>query len=142
MTQREPTLEADAKASAGNDGGVDARELTELVQDSFKGGIDDLKVGGHVEPLRDRDVVVHLDRVLVLQTEIELLPQKRQERVAELSACEGKAEAVVRTPRDDALTADPAEKEYSIGLGFPSEAPNPKKRPIPCFGLPSGCQKY
>ena len=58
----------------------------------------------------DRDVVVHLHRVLVLQTEIEPLPQKRKKSAADLCPREGNAKGVVRTARHHPLAAQPGEK--------------------------------
>ena len=55
-------LEADAKAGSGHNCGVDGREPPRPIQGFGEARIDDLKVGSEVEPMRDRGVVVHLDR--------------------------------------------------------------------------------
>ena len=64
------SLESDTEAGSSHDGAVDPRELRERVERPVESWIDDLKVSSCIEPLRDRGVVVHLDRVLVSETEI------------------------------------------------------------------------
>src|SRR4029077_19739129 len=116
------------------------RELAQFVLGSFQGWIDDLKVGGDVEPLGDRDVVVHLHSILVPQTEIELLPQKRKKIAADLCAREGNAKGVVGTARHHPLAAQPAEKRVldrvrvSVRGAKPEEDTDPMMRVA--VGLP------
>ena len=81
-------LEADAKAGSGHNCRVDGREPPRPIQGFSEARIDDLKVGSEVEPMRDRGVVVHLDRVLMLEAEIERLAQKGDKISAKLGPCD------------------------------------------------------
>src|SRR5947207_3989861 len=78
--------------------------------------VDDLKVGRDVEPMCDRDVVIHLDRVLVLQAEIEPLTQKRHEIATELGASEANAEAIVGVARHHTFAAYPGDEGVFDGI--------------------------
>ena len=60
-------LEPNAKAGSGYSYGIDVCKLSKFVDRLLQPWIDDLEIGRDVEPLRDRDVVIHLDRVFVLQ---------------------------------------------------------------------------
>ena len=51
-------------------------------------------IEGGVEPLGDREVVVHLDRVFRVEAEVEPLAQKGDEVAAELRARPAHAEGV------------------------------------------------
>jgi hypothetical protein len=71
-----------------------------------------------------------------------LPPLKGQESAVELGSCNSKSESVVRAARHHALAADRGKEGVLDRVGVPIGAPKPKNKPIPCFGLPSGCQKY
>jgi hypothetical protein len=107
----------------------------------FQRRIDDLQVSRCAEPRCDREVVVHLERVLVVETEVETLAQESNKSVAELGSCNAHAEAVLRAARHDSLAAAPRRKASLMGFGFPSETPTEKNTPMPCLASSAGCQR-
>src|SRR6267142_1096367 len=99
-------LESDVEACSCHDRGVHIREPVARVECFLEARIDDLQVDRRVEPGRERGVVVHLDRVLVVETEVEPLAQERNEVAAEFGARPADAEVVVRTPGHHSVAAD------------------------------------
>jgi hypothetical protein len=121
-------LEPHTKTSSGHDDGVDAGEFSGCRADGFiDTGIDDLQIAGKVQPRCNRHIVIHLDRVLALQPEIELLAQKRKKTVAELGPGEPDAKAVIATPRHYPLAADAGEKGILDRVGVSIGSPNPEE---------------
>src|SRR5262249_20835723 len=100
------TLEARVDAESGDDRSAHVAQSPRGIERLLEAGLDDLQIDGGVEPACDRDVVVHLDRVLAIQAEVELLAQERHEVVAELHAGPADAEGVERPTRHHALPAD------------------------------------
>ena len=64
----------------------------------------------------DRDVVIHLDRVLVLQAEIEPLTQKRHEIATELGPCQADPKTVVGVARHHTFAAYPGDEGVFDGI--------------------------
>src|SRR5882762_9420882 len=99
-------LEAHIQAKSRHDGRIHVPEPPGRIERLLERLIDDLKVGGRVEPPRDRHVVIHLDRVFLSQTQTEPFPEKREEIVAQVQPRPSDPEAIVWTSGDDALAAD------------------------------------
>src|SRR5262245_53864574 len=93
------TLEARVDAESGDDRRAHVAQTPRGIERLLEAGPDNLQIDGGVEPARDRDVVVHLDRVLAIQPEVELLAEERHEVVAELDAGPAHAEGVERPDR-------------------------------------------
>ena len=78
-------LEPNLKPGSGHDCCVDAGEFPRCRADGLiETGRDDLQIARKVHPRRNRHIVIHFDRILALQAEVELLAQKRKKTVAEL----------------------------------------------------------
>src|SRR5262245_21858279 len=100
------TLETRVDAESGDDRSAHVAQTSGGIERLLEAGLDDLQIDGGVEPACDRDVVVHLDRILALEAEVELLAEERHEVVAELHAGPADAEGVERPPRHHALAGD------------------------------------
>ena len=70
-----------------------------------------------VEPRGDRDVVVHLDRVLALQAEVEPLAPETGRRHAELGAAEAEPERVIRAARHYAFATNSGQERVLDRVG-------------------------
>src|SRR5262249_52964358 len=99
---------------------------------------DDLEVERGGEPPGDRGVVVHLDRVLLLEAEREPLPQERHEVAGELRAGPGDPEAVERTARDDAIAPDADGVGEPDRVGHAVRGAEPEEDPDALIGLTLG----
>ena len=99
--------EPDVHAHATHDRRVHTLQAVAIVAERLlQPGVDHLEVEAHPQPLGDRGVVEHLDRVLLVEAEVEPLAQERNELVAELGARPADPEVVVRTPRDYPVAPD------------------------------------
>src|SRR6058998_4379647 len=67
------------------------------------GRIDHLQVERGAQPPRQRGVVVQLDRILVIEAEVEPLAQELQEVGAEVGVRPADAEGIARPPRNHAV---------------------------------------
>src|SRR5262245_11382604 len=100
------SLEARVEAEARHHRGVDVLQLPGRIERLLERRLDDLQIQRRRQPPRDRGIVVHLDRVLLLQPELELLTQERHEVPGELRVRPADPEAVPRPPRHDALATE------------------------------------
>src|SRR4030095_4559076 len=82
--RRAISLEAHVGAQAADDRGVHILELAARRQLLLESRINDREIARHAEPLGRRDVVVELDRVLVIETQAQAIAEQRDEIVAEL----------------------------------------------------------
>src|SRR5215813_15309299 len=104
MLVRSLPSESRVDAQAGHDGGVDVLEAAPRgIEHFLEAGLDDLEVEGCVERRGDRDVVVHLDGVFLVEAEGETLTKERHEVVAELRARPADPERVAWSARHHPL---------------------------------------
>src|SRR5262245_65697969 len=94
-------------AQSGDDGGVVVLQATRRgIERLLEAGLDDLEIEGRVQGRGDREVVVHLDRVLLVEAKSELLAEEGDEMVAELRARPAEPERVARARGDQACGAE------------------------------------
>ena len=107
-------LEADTHTNPRDGGGINAYEPggTERFLQPW---INDLKVRRYGKPAGECKVVVHLECILVIESETELLAQQGNESAAELGACKSGTIRVIRAASYP-FAADPCEKGRLDGV--------------------------
>src|SRR5499427_7406488 len=124
--------ESRVDAQPGDDGRVDVLEPTsDAVELLREARLDDLQVEGRVHRRCDREVVVHLHGVFLVEAEVEPLPQERDEIVAELGARPADPERVVRAAGHQSVAAEAHVVGIFDRVGVSVGGPEAEERPDP-----------
>jgi hypothetical protein len=132
-------LKTHTEADPGNDGGVDIHEAcTRWVGRPLEPGIDNLQISRCAEPACDRQIVVRLERVFVLESEIQALAQQGNESAAELGPLKRYAERVVRAARSRTLATQPCEEGVLDWVRVGIRSVRREEHADPVLGVPCG----